>query len=166
MYKAILAENPGLINVQMDAAYNYQTWAGTSDNPKIVRMYEAAAAGTVDPKTKRPVVWGWEQVSNKIARDTRFTPQFYEARYNLALCRFKYGLAQKDSQLREKLVNLAGQDIVHTAKLFPDLGGDQWRGKFDTLLKTIQREQGEKNPRGLAAVAQDNAATTPVGLRN
>jgi tetratricopeptide (TPR) repeat protein len=165
-FKEILSANPGLINVQMDAAYNYQTWAGASNDPKIVKMYEFAVGGWTDPKTRKRVVWGWRDMANKIASDSRFEEQFYEARYNLAFCRFKYGLAQKDKDLREKVVNLARLDVELTAKLFPELGGPEWRTKFDKLLKNIQRELGDKAPRGLAAVAVDNAATGAKNSQN
>jgi len=157
-FKEILSANPGLIAVQMEAAYTYQAWAGVNDKPETVKMYAAAVSGFIDKKTNKHVIWGWKPMADKIAGDSRFTQQFYEARYNLAFCRFKYGLAQKDKALRDKAIGVAKLDIELTAKLFPDLGGQQWRTKFDTLLRNIQREQGDRQPRGLAAVITEAPA--------
>jgi len=152
-FREILVDNPGLISVQIEAAYNYQAWAGYSD--KTTKYYNSAVMGYTDKGTGKQVVWGWKPMADKIAGDQRFTAQFYEARYNLALCRFKYALSldAKDAN-RKKLVDMSKLDIELTARLFPDLGGDQWRPKFDVLLKNIQREAGEL-PKGLAAVALD-----------
>jgi hypothetical protein len=163
----ILSANPNLLNVQMEAAYNYQAWAGASDDPRIVKMYEPAILGKTDPETNKPVIWGWQALANKIAGDSRFTSQFYEARYNIAFCRFKYGMAQQKPEDRQKFVAIARRDVEMTAKLFPDLGGPEWSTKFDKLLKNIQRQLGDKTPRGLAALTADNASVgTPAGRPN
>lgn len=161
-FREILIDNPGLITVQMEAAYNYQAWAGYSD--KTAKYYNSAVMGYTDPKTRKPIIWGWQPMANKIAGDSRFTQQFYEARYNLAFCRFKYALSlpEKDAT-RKRLVDMSKLDIELTAKLFPDLGGDQWRPKFDVLLKNIQKEAGDKLPKGLAAIKFDSPTETNKG---
>jgi tetratricopeptide (TPR) repeat protein len=150
-FREILAANPGLIGVQMEAAYTYQAWAGYDDS--TTKYYNTAVMGFTDKKTNKLIIWGWKPLSDKIAGDSRFTQKFYEARYNLAVCRFKYALSldSKDPN-RKKLVDMARLDVELTAKLFPDLGGDQWRPKFDVLLKNIQKEAGDKLPKGLAAI--------------
>jgi tetratricopeptide (TPR) repeat protein len=154
-FREILSANPGLISVQMEAAYNYQAWAGYG--PKEAKYYNFAVMGFTDKETKKLVIWGWKPMADKIAGDTRFQSQFYEARYNLALCRFKYALSleSKDAN-RKKLVGMSKLDVELTAKLFPELGGEQWRQKFDVLLKNIQKEAGEV-PKGLAGIQFDTS---------
>jgi hypothetical protein len=43
------------------------------------------------------------------------------------------------------------------AELYPDLGGEPWQSKYETLLKDIQRAEG-REPRGL----QEFASIEPV----
>jgi tetratricopeptide (TPR) repeat protein len=162
-FRAILAANPGLIGVQMEAAYNYQAWAGYDS--KSTKYYKSAILGWQDPKTGKAVIWGWKPMSDKIAGDQRFQDQYYEARYNLAVCRFKYGQSlEKNDPEREKVLNAAKLDVVLLAQLYPELGGDKWRSKFDTLLRQIQRESGDKAPKGLAAVPKESSTSTkPMG---
>lgn len=161
-FREILSANPGLISVQMEAAYNYQAWAGYSS--ETAKYYNSAVMGFTDKDTKKLIIWGWKPMADKIAGDSRFTQQFYEARYNLALCRFKYALTlgERDPN-RKKLVDMSKLDIELTAKLFPDMGGTQWRPKFDVLLKNIQKEAGDKLPKGLAAIQLDAPAETKKG---
>jgi hypothetical protein len=160
-FREILMENPGLISVQMEAAYNYQAWAAYG--PKEAQYYNSAVMGYRDKKTRKLIIWGWKPMSDKISGDSRFTQQFYEARYNLAFCRFKYALSlqEKDAN-RKKLVDMAKLDVELTAKLFPDLGGDQWRQKFDVLLKNIQKEAGDL-PKGLSGIQFDTSAELKKG---
>jgi tetratricopeptide (TPR) repeat protein len=154
-FREILVVSPGLISVQMEAAYNYQAWAGYS--AEQAKYYNSAVMGYTDPKSKKLIIWGWKPMADKIAGDQRFEQQFYEARYNLAVCRFKYALSKESKDpIRKKLVDMARLDVELTAKLFPDLGGDQWRQKFDVLLKNIQREAGDV-PKGLAAIQFDTS---------
>ena len=156
-FRAILTANPGLISVQIEAAKNYQDWA--SYDKSTARYYNNAVMGWSD-KSNKLVIWGWQPMASKIAGDSRFTQQFYEARYNLAVCRFKYGLTLEDKEKRTKLIQFAKLDIVNLATLFPDMGGEQWRPKFDVLLKNIQKELGDKAPKGLAALTVEAPPTT------
>jgi predicted secreted protein len=38
----------------------------------------------------------------------------------------------------------AKQSIQSLAQVYPDLGGEHWRGKFDAVLKKIQAAAGQK----------------------
>lgn len=160
-FREILSASPGLISVQMEAAYNYQAWAAYG--PEQAKYYNSAVMGYTDPKTKKLIIWGWKPLADKIASDVRFEQQFYEARYNLAVCRFKYGLSKESKDpIRKKLVDMSKLDVELTAKLFPQLGGEQWRQKFDVLLKNIQKEAGEV-PKGLAGIQFDTSTEVKKG---
>jgi hypothetical protein len=47
---------------------------------------------------------------------------------------------------------MAVNDIAITYKLYPGLGGDASRARFEKLLKEIQKERGDPNPPGLAGL--------------
>lgn len=44
---------------------------------------------------------------------------------------------------KDKMLSAAKQDISITSKLYPDLGDEQWKPKYDNLLKKIQNGLGE-----------------------
>ena len=69
---------------------------------------------------------------------------FHEARYNTAVCHYKLSLRLRKPADREKYLKLARNDIVFTHRLFPNMGGQEWYGKYDALLKKIQRSLGEQ----------------------
>jgi hypothetical protein len=81
---------------------------------------------------------------------TKYQDIFHQARYNLALCRFK--LAQKQTgPKRQELLNQAILDIQRTYLLYPEMGGKEWYTRYDKLARTIQQMLGQKNPQGLRA---------------
>ena len=143
-----------LINLTMVSLWSWRTFASS----------QGFADTTTDiAKKGKNVLWGWGEIARMTAGNVQFRDQFFEARYNLAFCRFKYALSleEKDPN-RKKLVNMAKLDVELTAKLFPDLGGDQWRQKFDVLLKNVQKEAGDL-PKGLAGIQFDTSTEVKKG---
>jgi hypothetical protein len=96
-------------------------------------------------------IWGWLKISQIAARaaraDKKYRDAFFEARANIARCRYLAALKQNGAARQQDLAK-AKQSIQSLAQLYPDLGGDRWREEFDTLLKQIQSASGEK-PAGL-----------------
>ena len=111
--------------------------------------------------------WGWGGIANKIQRQAfsssdekamKARGQFFAARLNVAKAR----LARAGhSQDRDKLLQMAENDIAITYKLYPDLGGESSRRQFDKLLRQVQKERGSGDPQGLKALEQ--AAAVPAG---
>ena len=136
----ILLKNNMMVDAQMEAAYTYQAWG--SKNPDA---YGKAILGgkkaTKGGKTVN-VIWGWGKIAKLVARSPKHANIFHEARYNLALCRYKWALAESGSKKTEML-RRAKSDILATERLFPKLGGPEWRAKYDSLLKDIQTGLGE-----------------------
>jgi hypothetical protein len=112
------------------------------------------------------VSWGWGGIANKIQRQAfsssdekamKARGQFFAARLNVAKARLaRAGLSQD----RDKLLQMAENDIAITYKLYPDLGGESSRRQFDKLLRQIQKERGSGDPQGLKALEQ---AAAPAG---
>jgi cellulose synthase operon protein C len=132
----ILKTNNGALDAQMDAAYTYQDWGGIKPG-----NYELAIFGAkpVEGKQgKSNLIWGWARISRLLQSNPAHQDAFYEARYNLALCRMSLGRTQRGAQ-RNKTLQRAIADIGIIYKLYPEMGGPEWSGKFDDLLKSIQK---------------------------
>jgi hypothetical protein len=158
-FAAILAEKPFMVNVQVEAARTYQD---RGDREEFKWYDFAIRGGRKDEKTGELLIWGWGKLARLTAAYPNYRDTFHEARYNLALCRYRMAVAQPPNQPAEKskYLNLAKNDISATARLYPELGGAKWMPKYDALLRNVQRDLGE-NPVGLAAFK--TAPTGPGG---
>ncbi len=99
---------------------------------------------------RQPTIWGWSTIANRLARQAfagedpkalEARRRFFEARLNVAealVLRAELGTGAD----REKRLATAESAITMTHKLYPDLGGDVMRRKFDALLKTVQSALG------------------------
>jgi Tetratricopeptide repeat len=139
----ILKATPTMLPAQLEAAKLYQDWGGTGKGQQD--NYHRAIVGARPDKAKndKNTIWGWGEIARMTANNAQFKEQFYDARYNLALCRYQYALAQVDAKKKTDLLKLAKSDIALTAGLYPELGGEEKRKQYDNLLKNIQKSLGE-----------------------
>ena len=155
LYEEILQENNRLLNVQIEATKTYQQWGDSGEKNYYLG---AMVGGRKHPQLQKNTIWGWIVLAKKAdsAKQRQTTDEgrqkydqlFHQARYNLAYCRYKYGMHFDGTKKTSKLQR-ASQDIVRIAKLYPQLGGDIWKKKYDQLLRQIQQSLGER-PTGLA----------------
>ncbi|MFO0423981.1 MAG: hypothetical protein ACK52C_10030, partial [Planctomycetia bacterium] len=82
--------------------------------------------------------------------------KFFAARLNVAKCRL--ALARGSETDREKLLQMAANDIAITYKLYPELGGPAMLKQFDKLLKEIEKERGNSATKGLADLKEAQQA--------
>jgi hypothetical protein len=143
-FASILAHQPNQVYVQMEAARTYQRW-GDSGHPDA--YLKAILGDKLDPKSSRNVVWGFGRIAKLIAGKADLRELFHEARYGVAECRYQYALQQPEAQ-RRALLTQAEQDIMLTARLYPELGGEQRKVQYQRLLEQIQKSMG-KRPTGL-----------------
>ena len=127
---AVLKETTTMVDAQVEAAYTYQAWG--AEKPEY---YEFAIQGG----QRYREVWGWGEVSRRVQSAAQYQDTFYEARYNLALCRFRQAQSKTDPEERDRLAKTAENDILVVQKLYPELGGKSWHDKFDDLLKQIRQ---------------------------
>ena len=152
LYETVLAKKNAMLNIQVEAALALQEGAerGNAD------MFNQAVKGA-RPRDDKNVIWGWEKISKITAAQMRKSPElrakfgkvFFDARYNIARCRYRQGLSAQGEQ-QSKLLGSAKRAITMTGKLYPDLGGEAWRRKFDRLMKEVQESLNEQ-PTGLPA---------------
>ena len=135
----ILRERNAMLNVQIEATNTFQEWAAAED---VTKYLDAINGVAMNNQSRRKVIWGWATLAKKTSQKPKFIEFFYQARYNLAYCRYQYALAQQGNTRSQEL-KLAQRDIMWTAKLNPDLGGVEWKKKFDGLLKKIQQALGQ-----------------------
>ena len=114
------------------------------------------------------VVWGWGGIGNRLARQAfslgdqksqEVQARFFMARLNVAKCRLKQ--ADASLQDRDKLLQMAANDVALTYKLYPDLGGPEMARQFDSLLREIERQRGNATSRGLADLQSQAAGAAP-----
>ena len=67
-----------------------------------------------------------------------------EARYNLAICRYRMGKLEKNAAKQKELIEGAERDIKNVAVVDREYGGENWKPKFDTLAREIQRDLKKK----------------------
>jgi hypothetical protein len=162
--EAILKAAPTILPAQIEAARLYQDWGATGKNQE--RHYIDAIVGARPDKAKndKNTVWGWGEIARMTANNAQFKEQFYDARYNLALCRYHYGLAQENEDKKKQVLQQSKNDISLTAGLYPELGGEEKRKQFDNLLKNIQKALGERTDglKALQSPATAKAKTTTV----
>jgi tetratricopeptide (TPR) repeat protein len=143
----ILKNKEASLVAQRAAAYAYQG-RGQED----VRYLEQAIYGGDRAPSGQNLVWGWLKISQVTGRaaneNQQFRDAFFEARLNIARCRYLIAMKNTGAKKTDDLAK-ARQNVQSLAQLYPDLGGDAWRGQFDDLMKQIQKASGEK-PTGLA----------------
>lgn len=150
-FTAILDERETMLDVQTAAALTYQEWGvAKQDQAQIEKAIFGGqpAAGTLQNR-----VWGWLKLAQIAAKAARTNPKykdlFFEARLNVAEARYLSAMLAQGVQRRNQL-NKAKQNIRAMVQLYPDLGGEEIRAKYDALLRTIQRESGDITPVGLS----------------
>jgi tetratricopeptide (TPR) repeat protein len=147
LFEKILLQKNMMLNVQVEAARTYQEWGAVGDPVVYDR---AILGGRTNDSTGKYTIWGWGKIANQTAPDPDkaggkdYEDTFYEARYNLARCRFLKARKEKTTADRKKYFQLAKNDVALTYRFYPALGGEAWKAKFDGLLRDVQKELGEK----------------------
>ncbi|MDA1056048.1 MAG: hypothetical protein O3C40_37180 [Planctomycetota bacterium] len=139
-FESVLQANANALNVQVEAAKLIELWG---KQPGQEEKYKAAIVGIRKEGEPKPVIWGWGGISQKTAGNPKFKETFYEARLHLAQCRYDHAMRLEGAD-KDKLLNAAKQDISITKKLYPELGGEQMKPKYDSLVKKIQNALGEQ----------------------
>lgn len=136
----ILKVRNNTLDGQREAALVYQDW-GARGGPEHWEKWNLAITG--DKKT----IWGWQDFAERLGRNlmqggetSEYEPQYLDARYNLAFSRFRYAMAQTNSQKKGPLLEAAMRDVTVTASLSEDLGGGESWDKFNQLYRSIQQK--------------------------
>ena len=145
MILPVINQNPNLVDAQVEAAHVYQSWG--DDNSQYFAL-------AIDGGQRYREIWGWRELAQRVEARKGFDATFFEARYNLALCRFRQAQVAGDRAIRRKLLSSANGDILSLQQLHPDMGGSVWYDKYNELLRRIQR-LGDDPPVGLPPNSQN-----------
>jgi tetratricopeptide (TPR) repeat protein len=151
MFSEVLSQKEASLAVQRVAALTYQERGQKED----ASYFENAIRGGIKLKsTGQNRIWGWIKISNVAHRASKtnesFKDAFFEARYNIGLCRYLAAM-KKTGEARQKDLTTASQGLQSMLQLYPGLGGERWKPQFEKLMKDIEREESKKQPSADAA---------------
>jgi tetratricopeptide (TPR) repeat protein len=130
-----LKSQPNLLEIQREAALVYQAWG--QENADCYLMAIKGGRNIEKPtNTAVSLAWGWGKIARMVQSSPSQQELFYEARYNIALCRFLYAMS-KSEQNRKAFLNQSQKDILLFKRVYPEMGGKTWRAKNESLLKQI-----------------------------
>ncbi|MGI8981414.1 MAG: hypothetical protein ACR2FY_19480 [Pirellulaceae bacterium] len=145
IFVEILRVSPTKLPVQVEAARTYQNWGDKGIKDRYKDAIVGARPDKNNPdeaKQNKHIIWGWGEIGKMTANNPKYVEQFHEARYNLALSRYNWALAEKDQAAKTDRFRQAKLDIAQTIGLY-DVGGPKWEGQYDALMKKIQKSLGE-----------------------
>ena len=140
----ILKTHETWVDAQVEAARTYQARAGEKGQ---AGYYKKAIGGGFEHEGRR-LVWGWAGISYRTAGSKDHRAIFHDAIYNKATCRMKLALSLSGQEKADMLVQ-AEKDITRTYQQYPKMGGPEQFAKYDSLLKTIRKFRGMRDPKGL-----------------
>ncbi len=126
LFAEILKSKPGLISAQVDAA---QTLQQQADVDKSATRFAEAASGA-----RENIVWGWRKIAQATRGKEPFSDIFFDAVYNLAYCQFRYGEIQNRTDAKQAAL----RTLLDQHSLFPELGGNKNKNRYNELAKQIQ----------------------------
>jgi hypothetical protein len=137
LVEEILQQNSMMLDVQVEAARMLQaSGAGKSAD----YLSKAVNGYLPNSKTRQNTIWGWGRISQLTSGKPNMTDIFFESRLELARCRYQQAMLDKTPESRTKLLQRSLSDISQTVKLYPELGGPAFTGRFDQLARDLQRE--------------------------
>ncbi len=141
LFVEVLKIKPSLLNVQIDAARTLQLKGDVNNDPNFFAQAVGGSNKETLPGATRPtnVIWGWRQIAKATQGKEQFSNAFFESVYNMAYSRLRYGELSE----RKEAIESAMTDIKNQFQLFPEMGGPQWKPKFDELFKQIQKSLGQ-----------------------
>ena len=139
----VLKARPALVDVQVEAAETYQAWGGRQ-SAQYLRAIHGGREQVQPDGAKGNLVWGWIKISQMVQGEERFQDVFHRARYNIPLCRVLYAADPGNAAVREQCLRTARREVEIMHTLYPSLGGDSWRPKYDTLMRKIEGLEAAK----------------------
>jgi hypothetical protein len=144
----VLKQDPKTLLYQKEAAKTYQQWAFQPN--KEIHFLTAVRGKKSPDEPGQQLVWGWRGIAARTQASKDYRDAHYQARYNAALCQYELAQHLKKPDNRQKFLQRAKKELVYTHITFPELGGQKWFTKYNTLLKKVQRALDEPAV-GLAA---------------
>lgn len=142
----VVKRKPTMLTAQEEAALALEQWGMASEGKRAQKAHGWAMRGVYPDANKKNQIWGWNTIGKRTAGNPKFREAFFNARYHLALNRFLEGRAINDKKIFLSSISM----IRDVYTFYPEMGGPQWRAKFDQLLQQAQSAAGQP-PEGLEA---------------
>ncbi len=141
-FENILKKKNSALNVQIEAARALQA-GGMTGKADLFGL--AAKGDRKSTSTQKNIIWGWERIGRVVQSQMQRGPEqrkqyegyFFEAQYNLVLCRLEQGLLSS-GESRKKYLKSAARILKFTSATYPELGGAEWKSKFGNLQSRIE----------------------------
>ena len=145
-FEKILRQKNSALNVQIEAAKALQAGGMTGQAELFGR---AAKGDRRNPNTGKNTIWGWERIARVVQSQMQRGPEqrkqyekyFFQAQYNLILCRLEQGLKSTGPN-KTKYIKSAARILKFTSATYPELGGAEWNAKFQKLQSRIDQATG------------------------
>lgn len=125
----LLKANPKNPLIQIELCELYQQWGiATKDRGHLRTALMGQGKGT------EAEIWGWQKLAQATIADTKNRNTFYQALYGMVTCRFQFGKLAGDG----KYIDAALKAVKDQVERDKTLGGAEWFGRFDRLVKEIQ----------------------------
>ena len=118
-------------------------------------------------------VWGWGGLANKLSRQAftggdekslKMREQYFDAWLHYVECQLDRGRLQGKPAEKKKRLDAAQSAVARTRKLYPDMGGEAMKARFEKILRDIQKESGAANPGGFSQLDEEAARqAAPAG---
>jgi cellulose synthase operon protein C len=145
--RTVIAQRPKMLDFQVVAAGILQDWGASPAADAEHRSLEAIR-GTRD--SAPGPVWGWAEVAARVQRvlaagkaDNELREKYFDARYNIPVCRRQCALAEKDPAMRSKILEVALGEIRAFAMVSTDVTEDAWK-RLDGLYQQIEHDLGRQ----------------------
>lgn len=146
-YEGILKQKPNKPDLQRSVALMLQEWG---KHERSLDKLNDAVRGAMPQTNNKNLVWGWLRLASTINRAkqrvadnprlaARYNDLFFEARLNVAKTRL-YAAQISSGEDKQKFLQSASDNIKSMERLYPDLGGAQWKRAFTQLKKEIEAE--------------------------
>jgi hypothetical protein len=136
----ILLATPSNVSVQIEAA---RTYSELGMLEKDSAKYLLAIGGARKMESGDNLIWGWRKISRLTQGKDAFRNEYYESRLGIAEARLGYAML-KTGDDKKKHLGYAKLEILNTKKIYPELGGPEFKARFDVILRQIQKALGER----------------------
>ena len=136
----ILLATPSNVSVQIEAARTYMELGEREDD---AAKYLLAIGGARKMKSGDNLIWGWKKINRLTQGKDTFKNEYYESRLGIVEARLGFAML-KTGEDKKKYLGYAKLEVLNTMKIYPELGGPEFKARFDALLRQIQEALGER----------------------
>ena len=125
-------------DIQVDAASTYTEWGlAKNDSNAFLRATQGGEKRATKSGKQANTIIGWVNLAKSARRENRES-LVAQAIYNIAICKFRYGVIKKRTDLQDGAI----KEIQRFREKVPAMGGPNWKQKLDELERQLVRERG------------------------